>query len=394
MNHLIEESSKKYNIIYLIDGLGWGGAERLMIPILSNIDRQFFSVRVCTFKDKSGIPTADEIRELGIPVDRIPVSQVRDITAPVRIANYLKEMKADLLHAQLEFSTIFGGIAARSLRMPSIATLHTIPATRKKKISRLRQLLEHFCLRHFFDMVISVSEETHQFYQQTAKIPDENSRTIYNGIDLKNYAIQSPHPNRISALQEFGIPADATVLMTVAVLREPKGVQYAIRAMPSLLKLHPQLYYLVIGGGAYYENLQMEAKQAGIENRVIFTGARTDIPALMPLGDLFVLPTLTEALPTVLAEAMAAGLPILASHVGGIPEMVQEGINGRLIPPANPELLATVCHEMLQDPQKLRAMGIAGRRIVEEKFNVQMQVKQLQELYIHFISKYPNHKTL
>jgi hypothetical protein len=110
--------SRKFNIVFLIDGLGWGGAERLMVPILANIDRELFSVRVGVFQIRNGNPIADDLRSLGIPVDLIPVPYLRDLTAVSRIASYLKDVKADLIHAQLELGDILGGIAALRMHLP------------------------------------------------------------------------------------------------------------------------------------------------------------------------------------------------------------------------------------------------------------------------------------
>ena len=114
---------------------------------------------------------------------------------------------------------------------------------------------------------------------------------------------------------------------------------------------------------------------------MIFAGARKDIPALMSAADIFVLPTLTEALPTVLAEAMAARLPIVASRVGGVPEMVADGANGRLLEPGDPRLLAETCLELLARPEVRAAMGAQGRSIVEQKFDVRVQAGHLRALY-------------
>ena len=379
--------SRKFNIVFLIDGLGWGGAERLMVPILANIDRELFSVRVGVFQIRNGNPIADDLRSLGIPVDLIPVPYLLDLTAVSRIASYLKDVKADLIHAQLELGDILGGIAALRMHLPSVSTLHTMPSQDMSLKSRLHQEVEYFCLRHFFNMVISVSNEARQFHRKIGRLSDQKTCTIYNGIDLSNFPTASQLDRKI-VLNEFSIPTSATVLITVAVLRELKGIQYMIRALPKILAANPDLYYLVAGSGDFQDELVVEAAQAGVSERVIFAGARKDIPALMSASDLFVLPTLTEALPTVLAEAMASYLPILACRVGGVPEMVEDGINGRLVTPADSQQLASACNEMLKQPDVLFEMGQAGRRIVEEKFNVHVQVQKLQSLYQNLITTY------
>ena len=378
---------RKFNIVFLIDGLGWGGAERLMIPILANIDHQLFSVRVGVFQIRNGNPIANDLRSLGIPVDLIPVPYLRDLTAVSRITSYLKDVKADLIHAQLELGDILGGIVALRMQLPIVSTLHTMPSQDMSLKSRLHQEVEYFCLRHFFNMVISVSDEARQFHKDVGKLPDRKTCTIYNGIDLSHFPA-APQSDRKLVLREFNIPTSATVLITVAVLRELKGIQYMIRALPKILAANPDLYYLVAGSGDFQDELLAEAIRAGVSERVVFAGARKDVPALMSASDLFVLPTLTEALPTVLAEAMAAYLPILACRVGGVPEMVEDGVNGRLVAPADSQQLANVCNEMLKQPVVLSKMGQAGRRIVEEKFNVRTQVQKLQFLYQKLIASY------
>lgn len=378
-------SNNKYNIVYMIDSLGWGGAERLMIPILSNIDKQRFNTRVCVLQEKDGNPVANELRDMGVTVDTLLVRRLRDLTAIPRIMKYLHEVKANLLHAQLEFATILGGIASQRLNIPATVTLHTIPENEKGLKANIHLTLENFILRNFIDCVISVSEETQRFYLRAAKLSKKKSCVIYNGIDVHKYS--AVFPKRSQVLSQFDIPSHAVVLTTVAVLRQPKGIQYMIRAMPALISVNPQIYYLIVGGGEYFEALRHEVKKLGVEKNVKFAGARKDIPSILSVSDLFILPTLAEALPTVLAEAMAAGLPVLASRVGGVPEMIQDGVNGKLVEPANPEILEAACLEMLQDKQLLHQMGKAGKQIAQEKFDIKLQTQRLQNLYIQLISQ-------
>jgi glycosyltransferase involved in cell wall biosynthesis len=143
----------------------------------------------------------------------------------------------------------------------------------------------------------------------------------------------------------------------------------------------PETRYLVVGSGDHEHALKELTKTHGVEDRVIFTGSRDDIPDLLALSDVFVLPTLGEALPTVLAEAMAAQKPIVVSNVGGVPEMVEDGRNGLLVAPANPEQLSTACLQLLQHHDQAQAMARAGREIVEQRFNIEVQGQRLGDLY-------------
>ena len=380
--------SRKYNIVFIIDGLGMGGAERLMVPILRNLSREYFEPRVCVLQIKGGNPVANDIRALGVPVDLLSVRYLRDITAIPRIRKYLKEVEADLVHTQLEFSDSLGSFASKLLRLPSVCTIHTMPSQDMNVKSKLHQKIETQSLRFFCDRVIAVSEEARLFYIKTNNESPQKVTTIYNGIDLTNFTNVDPRQERLMVRKELGIPPEANLLTTVAVLRPLKGIQFMIQALPAILDATPNVYYLIVGSGTHYDSLVGEVDKAGVKERVVFAGLRNDIPRLLAASDIFVLPTLTEALPTVLAEAMAARLPIVACAVGGVPEMVVDGENGRLVPPGIPQELSDACIALLAVPEVRKKMGEKGWQIVNEKFNIQEQVGQLGKLYLELIGDY------
>jgi glycosyltransferase involved in cell wall biosynthesis len=188
--------------------------------------------------------------------------------------------------------------------------------------------------------------------------------------------------------QEFKIPVNASVLLTVAVLRELKGIQFMIRAMSSVLQSFPNAYYLIVGDGDYRSVLEEDARSSGIEDRIIFAGTRKDIPQILSAGDVFVLPTLTEALPTVLAEAMASRLPIIASSVGGIPEMIVNNENGILTTAGDIGELRDASLKLLADPLLRKRMGESGWNIVNQKFKIDTQIRHLEKLYLDLIAAY------
>ncbi len=379
---------RKYNIIFIIDGLGMGGAERLMVPILRDMDRECFEPRVCVLQIKDGNPIAGDLRSLGIPVDLILVPHLRDVSALPRLYKYLKDVEADLVHTQLELADVMGNLAAKFLRLPSVSTMHTMPSQDMKLKSRLHQSVELFALRYFCNIVVSVSEEARKFYLDNSNIPPEKFLTIYNGIDLSLFENLDYQKERIKIRREFNIPSNAKLLITVAVLRELKGIQFMIHALPSVLSEYPEVYYLVVGDGSHHAFLEEEVDKAGVRDRVIFAGQRSNIPQLLAASDLFVLPTLTEALPTVLAEAMAARLPIIASAVGGVPEMVLDGESGILLPIGDSKALAAACISLVADAERRKVMGERGWQIVAEKFNVHAQSNKLKDLYLDLIKKY------
>src|SRR5215211_6400109 len=152
----LSRSVRKYKIAYVIDGLGMGGAERLMVPTLKHLDRDHFEAYVCALQSKDGNPMADEIRALGIAVECLNIQRLRDLNALPRLIRYLKGIGADLVHTQLEFANILGNISAKFLRLPSVCTIHVMPALDVKPKLKLHQKAEWFALRKFCDRVISV----------------------------------------------------------------------------------------------------------------------------------------------------------------------------------------------------------------------------------------------
>ncbi|MEW5985372.1 MAG: glycosyltransferase [Chloroflexota bacterium] len=375
--------STPHPITYLIDALGLGGAERLLISTLRHLDRAQFAPRVCALQARDGNPVARDIERLDVAVDRVPVRNLRDPLALPRLLRYLGCERPALLHTQLEFANTLGTLAGRLLAIPTITTLHTFDDPPKGARAHRRLRLMWWCLRHFSRRILAVSEATRQHHVRLGRLSPTQITTLYNGIDLSpfhsgGWGIRglslglSPNPL---------IPAEARILMTVAVLRPEKGIQVMLSALPAILAAVPDVYYVVVGGGDHEAILRAEAARCGVAERVIFTGVRDDVPQLLSEAHVFVLPTFADALPTVLAEAMAAGRPIVASNVGGVPEMVEHGRNGLLVPPADPAALAQACIHLLNHPAQAQAMGRAGRAIVQQRFDARRQVRRLVEIY-------------
>ena len=379
---------RRYTIVYLIDGLGMGGAERLMVPLLKHLNREIFNPRVCVFQIKDGNPIADDLKAIDVPVDYLPIPYLRDLLALPRLRRYLKGVQADLIHTQLEFADTLGNISSKLLGLPSVCTIHTMPSQEISLKGKSHQQAEWLALRFFCNRIISVSEEARLYHLKISHAAPEKVLTIYNGIDLTHYGHMDRETERVEVRNELNIPADATVLATVAVLRELKGIQFMLRAMPKILASYPNACYLIAGDGSYRDTLMAEAAKLGVSNNVIFAGMRKDVPRILSASDLFVLPTLTEALPTVLAEAMAAHLPVVASAVGGIPEMISDHKNGRLVSPGNVQQLTDVVIELLSDAHSRQKMGEAAWEVVNKKFNISEQVRQLGDLYLDLLIKY------
>lgn len=365
-------------VLYLIDSLGPGGAEHLLAAYLPFLRRAGVVPTVIALQDQQGNPLARRIEAQGIPVAELGIRRLRQRGAFGRVRRAIAAAGPEVVHTQLEFAAVLGIPAARRLHLPAVATLHTLDAPAPRSRLALHFRLMAWALRRA-RRVIAVSEITRQHYLERARLRPERVVTMYNGIDPTTF--QTGPEVRAAVRAEFGLAPDAQVLVTVAVQREPKGIQYMLEALPQVAEAFPAVRYLLVGDGPYRPALEEQEARLGLSHRVVFTGARDDVARLLAAADLFVLPSLTEALPTVVAEAMAAGLPIVATTVGGIPEMVRHGEAALLVPPQDPEALASAVTRLLANPRQAAAMGRSGRRLAASRFDIRTQAQALADDY-------------
>jgi glycosyltransferase involved in cell wall biosynthesis len=365
-------------VLYLIDSLGAGGAERLMVEYLPRLAARGVEPTVVTIQSRDGNPAAAEIEAAGIPVTNLGIIRLRERGALRRVTAAIESAAPELVHTQLEFSNILGTIAARRLGIPTVTTIHTIDRPRRWSRDAARYRLMAWVLKARRARVVSVSRSARAHFMGRSRARRDRVVTLHNGIDLSRF---SGGTARQETRRELGVGAGDLVAMTVAVLRPPKGIADMIAALPELAAVHPSLRYVVVGDGPDHGRLVDAAASHGVSERVVFTGARSDIARLLAAADVFVLPSHTEALPTVLIEAMAAGLPVVATEVGGIPEMVERGTSALLVPAHSPALLADAVGRVLSAPIQAAAMGRAGRRVAAERFDIDRQAARLVEEY-------------
>ena len=373
-------------VLFLIDSLGPGGAERLMVDLLPALREFDVDSEVVAIQERHGNPVADELRAVGVPVSTIGIKRLRERGALARVTAAIERSSPDVIHTQLEFADILGSIAARRLGIPSISTIHTLDRPPRWTKEAARSRLMAWTLRRRSDRVIAVSRSARDHVLRKAGLPKRHTAAIHNGINLAPFLAVGTE-ERCRTRSELGIGADDPVITTVAVLRQPKGITDFLVALPTLLQSYPKLTYLIVGDGPDRSRLDRFVADLGVGQSVHFAGRRSDIPHMLAATDLFVLPSLTEALPTVLIEAMAVGLPVVATQVGGVPEIVDSGVTGLLVPPSSPTALAEAADRLLNSPRQCRAMGLAGRRKALDRFSIERQADRLTAEYRILLSR-------
>jgi glycosyltransferase involved in cell wall biosynthesis len=371
-------------IVQLVDSLGMGGAERVVAAYAPELRRLGFDVRVVALQERDGDPLAAALREAGIEVRLVRVDRLARLDQAAGVFRALARLKPDLIHAHLQFSGILGPLIGGALGVPVVATLHTLEHSDPSWTGKARFWLMHRLLAGRAARVVCLTPTAAALARSTA-LKRATLEVMANGIDLTPYVPRSAE-TRARLRAEFGIPRAAPLIVVVAVLRPLKGVDRLIAAMESIRTDHPAARLLVVGDGEARPALVEQVRTAGLEDAVVFAGRRDDIPEVLAAADVFVLPTLFDALPTVIMEAMAARLPVVASATGGIPDMVVDGVEGLLVPPGDVGALARAVSRLLADRELARALGTAARGRAERCFSLTGQAARQAELYDHLIA--------
>ncbi len=322
---------------------------------------------VCCLKSIGGNPIEQRLREAGVSVINLGARNLRDLRSFRRLLALLREHRIQLVHAHLTYAAIWGAIAAGITGVRAVATLHVAPTGGGWR-DRLRELLMMRVLRWSGSRIVAVSEAVRQAFQ--SRYPAASMEVIHNGVDVQTFERRNASRSR-ELRREFGFAADAPVVVAVSVLRAGKGIDVLLRALR-----HVDAQLLVVGEGP-----MRTAWSALGDGRVVWAGYRDDVGRLLAGADLFALPSLDDAFPTVLLEAMAAELPVVATRVGGIPEIVDSAGVGVLVPPGDVGALAAAIEALLRDDERRRQTALAGRRRVEEEFSTSRWTERLMALY-------------
>jgi glycosyltransferase involved in cell wall biosynthesis len=281
-----------------------------------------------------------------------------------RVAALVREAGVDVLHTHMSRAHLFGILLKWKTGLPCVATAHA------------RRLQLHWA---FNDRVIAVSEATSRFHRRYNLVRASRIEIIPNFVDPR-LSTRATEQARRDARIALGLEAESPVIGTVGELLPHKGLLYMIRALPQVMAASPDVRLLLVGGGPaqHRKRLRAEACRHGVLEDIVWTGHRTDVASLLPALDVFVKPSLDETLPISVLEAMAAGLPVVATDVGGTSECVRPDETGLLVPPRNPFALAGAISRLLADSRLRRRFGEAGRDRAQRHFSAEAQVPRIE----------------
>ena len=368
------EPTQPVRVLYFITELNIGGAEKVLVHLISNLDQTRFTPMVACLYD-GNTPIADEIRLLGIPVYDLEMKTKWQIKALWQFYALLREWKPTILHSSLFHANLVGRLVGRLAGVPIIISC-------RQNISiggRLREALNRMTV-WLDDRVIAVCELARQAELKATKLPPEKVVTIYNAVDI-DHLMQNKQPVQESIRTSYNIAAEAILIGTACRFHPQKGVHNLISAFAKVQEGYPQTHLVLVGDGELREELELQVERLALSQSVTFTGLRTDIPNVLSELTLFVLPSLWEGLPMVLLEAMAIGCPVVATNVGGTPEIVLSGQTGILVEPDNPHALTGAITRLLMDVElRNRQVHRASRR-VEEHFSAAQSAAKTMQIY-------------
>lgn len=358
------------NVLHLCESSDTGGAESVLVSLVESLDKSCYKSVVCLLSD-GWLKTQLDKRQIETIV--IPQPRSFDLVWLFRLYRLLRDRTIHVMHSH-EFATnVYASLLSRVTGIPVVTTAHGKNYYAEKW---RRRAAYRFVARQ--SVMVAVSSDLKRFLAQRVGIPTGRIRVVHNGIDLSRYKVQE-RSHTVRA--ELGISTGQPIIGTVGNLFAVKGQTYLLRACKTVASIYPNFVLLVAGEGEQLGPLEKEASDLGISGNVRFLGFRDDVPSLLQAMNVFVLPSLSEGLPLSVLEAFALQKPVVATNVGGIPEIVQDGATGYLVPPRNPEALAEKIIMFLRNPQMAANMGRAGRKKVEDDFSLEKMVREYQALY-------------
>jgi len=366
----VETPARFLRLLLVVDSLEVGGAERHVVDLGTALCRQGYEVEVaCSVSGGLSEP----LEAAGVPVWPLTGRLVKrrvSMAYARGIRSLLRERPFDLVHAHIFASAVAAAIATLGTGVPLVISEHTEASWQTWRTRRVSRWAHRQARR-----VIAVSTPIERRLTERDGVPPELVTLIPNAV-----IPASDEPSEAGDTVPDGW-LDGALVGVVARLQPEKGVANFLRAAACVSRIFPDARFLVVGDGPLREELSGLARHLGVSERVRFLGYRTDSRALMRLMDVLVVPSLTEGSPLIVLEAMAAGVPVVASAVGGIPDQIGHGEAGILVPPSDPDALGEALGALLQDPAYARRLGEAGRRRTENEFSHETLVRRIEAVY-------------
>jgi len=350
----------------------------LILAKHNNYER--YNLRLCVFNYNGG-SYGKEFERLGGKIYNLKVGWKNNPLIILKLAKYFKSEKPEVVITHGLKPNLFGRLAAKIADVPIV--IGTILTLKDTAFSRLRRLRDRFLhpingyLNRISDKVIVNSNAIRKEWDPHCK--SSNFEVIYFPFS-RNRLIKDDEEFTVKDML-FLKGKNKKKIGVVARLSEEKGLEYLIRSMPTVLKKFSNIMLYIAGTGKLENKLKTLAKSLKVEDNVTFLGHLNNVFSFLAHIDIFVLPSRSESLPVAIMEAMSAGLPVISTSVGGIPEIIENGKTGILLPPRNSDELAKAIIYLLSNPNQIHKMGVQGKKVISEKFNTSEFIKRFEAVY-------------
>ncbi|VAX11605.1 hypothetical protein MNBD_GAMMA26-6 [hydrothermal vent metagenome] len=383
----------KAKILHLIESLNMGGAQKIIYQLASTSDSSDHSV--CSLYQ--GGPYEKIMRDDDIDLTLLKAKRRSVIFFPLfiydlyciftRLVRIVKKDQIDILHAHLPDSSLIAIVVGKLTNTTVVLTVHNNFALPSKRKAPLRDALRTLVTNMVFkraNYIITVGNDIRDSLYDALGYRVA-IKTVYNGVDYLRYARDLKKLDHLQFRQSLGISDKATIVTTVGRLDKQKGHTYLIDAAQQLIDDYPALIFLLVGEGELKEKLMDQVQSLQLSNNFIFLGNRNDVPDILAMSDLFVLPSIYEGIPLVILEAMAAGLPVVATDIAGTRELVESGVDGLLAKTESPKDIARTMNELLSDMACSKEMSLLAQAKVKKEFSLQKMVTGTEHIYLEVL---------
>jgi glycosyltransferase involved in cell wall biosynthesis len=375
----MSDRQQSIHVLHIIHGLTWGGAENQVVTLAPALSNDRYNIHVCCLGSE-GVQ-ADALRARGIRVVSLNMRLRYWPLAACRLFRLIKQLKPQIVHTHMSDANFWGTLVGKLAGVPVILTTQVGMNLWKKR----RHLLLDRLVNHFTDKMIVVSEEIRERQIKNQLVSREKIMTIPIAVDIERF---SGLDTRDELKAQIGVNASSPLVGTVARLVRDKRLDHLLEAARIVCDAAPLARFRIIGDGPLREALEVQARQLNlVPEYVRFLGNRPDVADFFSALDIFVLSSETEGLPVALLEAMAASKPVVATGVGGIPQAIQDGRNGLLIPPHDPASLADAILTVMEDSTLRESLAREGYRTVKARFSIDVIAQQMIALYDSLLEK-------
>ena len=361
-------------VLHLISSSGFFGAESIVLTLGKNIRDAGFQSVIGALEDgrhNGNIELVERAGKEGIETRTFKCNGRFDVGAIFRVKNYLVRERVSLLHTHNYKSDIIGAMAARLAGVPAVATAHGF--TDMDASVSFYEKLDRMFLKRFFRRVVVVTEKM---------LPDlrpEIKRVIPNGIDADG--LKSDQEKRVTFRSKYSVDAGDILVGTVGRLSKEKNQKMFLQAIEPVLQRDRRVKAVIVGSGPEERNLRDFARSRQIAERVIFTGNVEDMVSVYSSLDIFVISSVTEGVPLTVLEAMAFGLPVIATRVGGIPQVIEEGRSGILIDARDTEALRKTIDGLIHEPSQGQRLGETAQSIIRKNHSLERMCSGYRKVY-------------